>query len=81
MFGSGKRVCPGKNIAIIFMTHLLAELVKNFPLSTLKTYKNHLYSGRDNDHKDSLAMTVYQARVAIRVLVKSFLLGANIKIK
>jgi hypothetical protein len=81
LFGSGKRVCPGKNSAIIFMTHLLAELVKKFPLSTLKTYKNHLYSGRDNDHKDSLAMTVYQARVAIRVLVKSFLLGVNIKIK
>lgn len=77
LFGAGERVCPGRTVALKCLSYMLIELVKQYSFDRIKPYKNHLYSGRDNDYKDTLKMSLYQLRKTLVIFWKSFLIGVS----
>jgi hypothetical protein len=66
IFGAGKRICAGSNIARIW----LKEARKCFQLmgSRFQPEKGHLYSGRNNDTLHSFAELQYYISIALKVI-------------
>lgn len=70
-FGAGPRICIGKNLAQKLLGEFLAEVLNQFDILQIKPSKNHLYSGRNNDHKDGIDTLFYQIRVFSKALWNS----------
>ncbi|HVJ90615.1 MAG TPA: cytochrome P450 [Labilithrix sp.] len=71
-FGAGPRVCLGKALAQEMLGELLAGILGHFPMEQVRPSENHLFSGRDNDGKDTLRTSIYQLRIFGDVLARSF---------
>ena len=74
-FAAGPRMCIGKPIAMELLVDLLRAFLTEFPDEKVQPQHGHLYSGRDNDGKQSLTEIAYQTQVFGRGLWKSFLIG------
>lgn len=74
-FGTGQRMCLGKQLATDMMGEMLAGILQLFPAERIRPSENHLYSGRDNDGKDPLSTILYQLRVFSSALKASFFIG------
>lgn len=74
-FAAGPRMCVGKPIAMEVMFELLKAFLTQFSDELIQPSIGHLYSGRDNDGKDSLKVSLYQIKIFTRALWKSFWIG------
>ena len=75
LFGSGKRMCRGKNLAQEILGEMLRGLLLEIPDAKIKPSENHLFSGRDNDNKDSLTTILYQIRIFFKLIWRSIRVG------
>lgn len=71
-FGAGQRMCLGKQLAQEMLAEMLGGMLTEFAPEQVKPSANHLYSGRDNDGKDSIFGALYQIRIFLGVLVQCF---------
>jgi len=74
-FGMGIRSCLGRLYAKSFMANFFLPMVENQNL--FEPLKNHLFSGRDNDHTN-FKESLYQIKVLVKILLsemKRSLLG------
>lgn len=78
-FGSGQRMCLGKDLALEMLGQMLLGILQNIPIEKIRPGENHQYSGRDNDGKDTFATTLYQLKIFLGALRSSFLLGLKKK--
>jgi hypothetical protein len=77
VFGAGRRMCLGKILAELLMTHMLKSMLLHIADERIQPNVNHLYSGRNNDGNNSLTESLYQARQFTKALWKSFKLGLS----
>lgn len=75
IFASGPRMCPGKSLAMDLMRTFLKSFLTDFSFNQVQPELNHMWSGRDNDSKNSKNESRYQNSIFINALVKSFRLG------
>ncbi|RYZ61476.1 MAG: cytochrome P450, partial [Proteobacteria bacterium] len=78
-FGTGQRMCLGRDLAQELLGEMLAGIFRTFAPERIRPYSNHLFSGRRNDGKDSFATTFYQLRVFARALKNSYRIGLKRK--
>lgn len=70
-FGAGERACGGREIAMTLCTKMFQVLLTHQRSEEkFKPTKNHNYSGRDNDFKETLTQTCYQITRLIQILWK-----------
>ena len=74
-FGAGQRMCLGKNLAQDMLAEMLRGILLHIPDAKIRPSDNHLYSGRDNDGKDSASAVLHQIKIFTKVLRTSFGLG------
>ncbi len=74
-FGTGQRMCLGKQLATEMLGEFLGGLLREIPFAQIQPEKNHLYSGRDNDQSDPLSSTLYQVKIFAKALKTSFGIG------
>jgi len=65
-FGYGERKCAGQGIATAFLETFFTTLIQR---SIYQPKRNHLYSGRDNDHNDDLEAVVFQIKAILGAFV------------
>ena len=76
-FGAGQRICPGKKVALKMLSIIVEEFVKQVPIKDIVPFQNHHYSGRMNDGKESLRSNLYQLKIFIGIVWKSFKIGLS----
>ncbi|OQR87134.1 hypothetical protein THRCLA_10493 [Thraustotheca clavata] len=64
-FGGGSRKCPGQQQAMAIMTGLFQPEILNS--TKFQPHQGHLYSGRDQDGKETLPELLYQVYVIVTV--------------
>lgn len=79
-FGTGQRMCLGKQLATDMMGEMLMGILRSFPSDRIRPSDNHLYSGRDNDGKDSISTILYQLKIFSNALKQSFMIGQSNKV-
>ena len=77
LFGSGRRMCRGKGLAQEILGEMLRGVLLETPDAKIKPSENHLFSGRDNDNKDSLTTIFYQIRIFAKLLWRSMRSGSQ----
>lgn len=76
IFGAGERACPGRHLATIVLNALLQEIHNLWDMSQIRPYEGHLISGRQNDGREGLLVSLgYQAKVAWKALKESHRIG------
>jgi hypothetical protein len=66
-FGAGKRACAGRDIALVLCVQLFSKLMSN---PKFQPQKHHVYSGRNNDLKESWSQSFFQIKTALRIFAK-----------
>lgn len=74
-FAAGPRMCVGKPIAMELMHEMLKAFLIQYPIEFLEPEIGHLYSGRDNDGKESFKESFYQIKIFVRAIWQSFWIG------
>ncbi len=76
LFGAGPRVCLGQSLAETMLTEFLVSFLK-VDHAKFRPKINHLYSGRDNDKKESFRSSLYQLKVFTGLIYQSYKIGKN----
>ena len=67
LFGSGPRRCPGKDVALTLLHHIVARAGRN-EWKNFTPAVGHLYSGRNNDDQVQVDELLFVLRVLVRTL-------------
>uniref|UniRef100_A0AAV1TAA7 Cytochrome P450 n=1 Tax=Peronospora matthiolae TaxID=2874970 RepID=A0AAV1TAA7_9STRA len=65
-FGAGSRICAGRHMAMKAMTGLFTDSCVRSDL--FQPGRDHKYSGRHNDGKETVTETMYQLQFALRIV-------------
>ena len=76
-FAAGPRMCVGKPIAMELLVEILKILLLQFSIENVQPQLGHLFSGRDNDGKETKGESRHQAKIFSRALWKSFRMGRS----
>jgi len=67
LFGSGPRRCPGKDVALTLLHHIVERASRNM-WKNFTPAVGHLYSGRNNDKEVVVSELLFVLRVLVRTL-------------